>query len=173
LYLFELAMVAGGVLARSYLIRALAVLSSRLEPIRAHFWLDEYVLGSFGAVKGVAAVIASLSLLKRKVIVCGDRLLIKSATFVSRVVPLSEVATVELLSPFQVLHSFARLRRVAWRWNYHNPLFWRPGVLVTLKDGRGYFLGVKSSAQFAAELTGLAELGASAQAGAVSDLRAA
>jgi predicted Zn-dependent peptidase len=152
-YLCEVFVFLAGAAVASYAVRALIVAFKWSRALQSDFWLSEYLLYVVSTLVGVGAIVVFLGFLCRKVIVSGGSLYLKSATFHSRVIPLSGIESVELARPLSVLLSWKRLRRVGWRGRYLDACFWRPGVLVNLRDGRSWFLGMKAPEEFARELS--------------------
>ncbi|MNL69191.1 hypothetical protein D3C87_1940170 [compost metagenome] len=85
----------------------------------------------------------------------GDELLIKSVTYYSKKIPLSQIAKVESVRLFTNPVQMARRAFAVKHRNYFmTPKFWKKGLLVTLTNGKAYFFSVKDADKAKAELNG-------------------
>ena len=99
------------------------------------------------------SVVASIiSLVPRKLMVMGDTVVVKSLSYYSRHIPLSEIVSVETVraNPF----ALKRWWSVKHRFAFFNPQFWQRGLLINLKDGRAFYFGVATPEITAKELRG-------------------
>lgn len=93
---------------------------------------------------GIAILSAQvfLGLICRKLTVMDGVLIAKSLGLMSRVLPLVEIANIELVRPFGL--KFTQLIQMRFWPNYYDPLFWRKGLLVRMKSGRLYYFSVRN-----------------------------
>ncbi len=128
-------------------------LTSNLLP--ASIFVSDYFSGFVQIAAMIFVAQGVLSMLPRKLMVMDQKLLIKSISYYSREIPLSEIASVEAVRsaiyPFPVRRW---LVSVKFRYCYFDLLFWRKGLLVNLKDGRSYFFSVAAAEKACAELAG-------------------
>jgi zinc protease len=124
--------------------------------VQAPLLFSNYLLGALWIIVMLAFVQIFVSSLPRKLMVMDDALVIKSLSYYSKHVPLSEIASIELAraNPFAV----GRWWRVKHRFAFYNPRFWQQGLLLNLKSGESHFFSVSSPAKAASELRGFMTL---------------
>lgn len=96
----------------------------------------------FAAVQVSFSTLSCLMLLAklpRKAMVVDNHLVIKSVTYASLWIPLSEIARIEELNPIEVLTQELGSKL---RFLYFRPSLWKTGILIKLKSGRAYYLGL-------------------------------
>lgn len=129
------------------------------DVMQRHILTSQYLY----AVVSVFAMICSAqgvySFMPRKLMVHGDELMIKSVTYYSKKIPLSQIEKVEALraltNPFPMSRWFMSVK---YRFYFMTPKFWKKGLLVTLKDGKGYFFSVNDANKAKAELEGFLQV---------------
>jgi predicted Zn-dependent peptidase len=127
----------------------------KLGIIQTPYLISDYLFSLLSVCLALVVAQCVFALFARKVMVVGDQLWLKSLGYRSVTVNLSQIESVELRSPLQVLFSFRDLLQIKYRFQYYDPLLWRKGLLIRLKDGRAYFLGVRAAREALAELQGL------------------
>jgi hypothetical protein len=113
--------------------------------LQSSFVRSEYLLDFVRIALVLTSSILVLAAVPRKLMVCGDWLVIKGVAFASRRIPLQDVESTELMSLWKSFLSFRVLWRVKWRHYFVDPRFWRRGLLVNLRDGRSYFFSMSDS----------------------------
>lgn len=111
-----------------------------------------FVIGSFVIIGTAQAVV---SYFPRKLYVMGNSLVIKSLSYYSRHIKLDDIQSVKAVSLFKVLTSPSLWPKLWRSFHYYNPKFWSPGLLIELKNGRAYFIGVTEAGQAKVELEGI------------------
>ncbi len=113
-----------------------------------------YIVASMAALIVVAQGVYSF--MPRKLMIHGDSLLIKSVTYFSREIPLNEIAKVETIRPLTYPFPVSTwLKSVKHRYFFMTPMFWKKGLLVTMKSGKGYFFSLKDADKAKLELSGI------------------
>jgi len=163
-----LAIAAIGVIHLGFLLDQLSRITglAKTPPI-----FSIYFLFTAWTVTMLAFAQGCLAAFPRKLMIMNRTLVIKSISYYSRHVPLADIASVESvrLNPFALF----RWMRVKHRFYFYDPLFWRKGLLVNLKDGRSLFFSAGATDKIAAELRGFVGSGQKREGLAlVSDLPA-
>ena len=121
--------------------------------ISAHVALSYYFENALKVVMLVALAQGVLSFLPRKLMVMDDFLVIKSVSYYSRRVKLSEIASVELRRSWTFPFPLKLwLGRVRYRVFCFSPKIWRKALIVNLADGRSYAFSVSHPEKVLAEL---------------------
>lgn len=127
------------------------------------YLLSEYVEGAIFLVGAVAAVLAFLALLPRKIIVTDKDLVLKSFTYFSRRFRLTSVRRVVVC---RWHHIFTRgIWRTRLRWLHWSPL--RKGIVLELDRRRAYYLGFSNADEVFEELQEILHAPSPAAASAV------
>ena len=119
----------------------------------APIFFSKYFLILLRGIFDVTLMQGFLCLIPRKLIVMNKHLVVKSISYYSYLIPLSEISSVSLKRPIQFSLEF--WLKVKFRYYFYNLKFWQKGLLINLKDGRSYFFGVTSSKLALLELQGL------------------
>ncbi|MEK6578473.1 MAG: insulinase family protein, partial [Bdellovibrionota bacterium] len=145
LFLGELSLVLLGLALSRFLIFLVDRAFLAVPWLQSTFIVSDYLntLIDFGVAS--ATCLFFLISVVRKVIVCSDALYLKKISYASERISWGEIDFVRIVSPWKILSSWKLLKSVMPRVFYFDPLFWRPGLLITLKDGRSYFLGVRKA----------------------------
>jgi predicted Zn-dependent peptidase len=112
--------------------------------VSAPAWISEYCMILIAAGESILTILTVLGLSSRKVMIVGDRFVVKSLSYRSYSFRLSEIESVELKGPSILWKSPRLLLRSVFFFEYADP-FLRKGILIRLKDGRRYFLGIRNS----------------------------
>lgn len=119
------------------------------------FVVSQYLYGMFETLALLATLQVGLAFTARKVMVMGGELWIKSLGYHSRHIPLERVRSVELVRAWRVYFT-PRLRwATLFRAHCFDLFLWRQGLLVTLHDGRAFYLSTTRAAAAAEELRAL------------------
>jgi predicted Zn-dependent peptidase len=114
-----------------------------------------YYLNSVGEIFLILLVAQGiLSVIPRKLMIMDSQLVIKTLSYYSTHIPLSEISSVETIRSLRVPLSFATLRKVGFRFYFFDPKFWHKGILVNRKNGKSYFFSMNSPEKASLELTG-------------------
>lgn len=127
-------------------------LFEKIEWLGSSVLLNEYLKDAGAIVIALLCTQGIISLVPRKLLVMNSNLIIKSLSYYSKSIPLSEIASVETRSLFGIFCSPSTLWHVKYRFFYFNPMFWQRGLLVQLKNGKFYFLSVTAPERARAEL---------------------
>jgi zinc protease len=119
------------------------------------FVISQYLYGIFDTLTLLVTLQLVLGFTARKVMVVGGELWIKSLGYHSRRVPIESVQSVELVRVWRLYANPRLFYATRFRVCCFDPLFWRNGLLVTLKDGRAYYLAVTRPEAALAELRSL------------------
>lgn len=126
---------------------------AKFSILQSHMLISQYGYAVVSVISLLAIAQGFLSILPRKLMVMDDFLVIKSVTYFSRKIPLHDIATVEVARCITYPFPTARwLHAVGFRFFYFNPLFWQPGLLIHLKDGRAFYFSVTSPNKVRREL---------------------
>ncbi|UYL09437.1 insulinase family protein [Bdellovibrio sp. SKB1291214] len=122
--------------------------------IQSHLFLSNYlssVVWMFGTILIACGVYA---LMPRKMMVVDGKLMIKSVTYYSKLIPLEQISKVESFRG--IAHPFAFklwFKQVGFRNFFVTPKFWQKGLLIHLKNGKAYYYSVNQADKAALELT--------------------
>ncbi len=92
----------------------------------------------------------ALSLLPGKLMVMDHFFIIKSISYFSKRMLISDIQSIETLHVNPL--SWKPWLKVKHRFYFFNPKFWQAGLMISLKDGRSYFFGVAEPQKAADEL---------------------
>jgi len=123
--------------------------------IQSNIFVSNYVFSALLVASGFAVAQLMLSLLPRKLMVVGDQLIIKSVTYHSKRIPLSEIESVEPARGPNLWLSPRTIWRMKHRYYDFNVRFWQPGILLHLKDGRSFYFSCSHGVEACRELSGL------------------
>lgn len=122
------------------------LLSSQI--VQSTFILSEYLLSALMVFALVLAAISYFCLIPRKLIVTQHHIYIKSLSYASHKIEIRQLRDLFVCRPHNIF--FNRL------WNWKIILFhwtpWRKGILLRLKNGRGYYLSFTNAQKVAEEL---------------------
>ena len=135
--------------------RATFCLWYRIPLVQRSFIASEYLMTALTMALAFGSVISLLSLVKRKIIVSGNVLYIKSLTYSSERIPLSDVVSVDVVRPHQVYSSPMLLWRIKHRFYHYDLFFWRACLLLTTRGGRSYLFGFDDAASVKREIESL------------------
>lgn len=113
--------------------------------INSNLLASTYIGGSLWIVMLVVVMQGVLCLLPKKLMVVEDKLVIKSISYYSHSIPLSEikyVQTCDLVS--MTLSGPGLFRKYGFRY-YNFGLPWKEGLQISLKNGKSYFFSVQSA----------------------------
>lgn len=96
-------------------------------------YLDETWRVLFFSISGLAFLMK----IPRKIYICDDKLIVKSATYYSHSVPLKNIVSIDLVHAWEVLEKWD-LRMHVFHWGIRDP-----GVLIRTSDGHGWLLGFR------------------------------
>lgn len=126
---------------------------ARLDFLQSHLLLSQYFAPMVSIVVLLGIAQGIFSLLPRKLMVVDQDLVIKSVSYYSRKIPLSEITAVEavrtLTYPFPVSRWWGKVK---YRYYYFNAQFWKKGLLVHRKNGQSYFFSVATPEKACQEL---------------------
>jgi len=132
------------------------MLYSKFSFLQSHVIFSQYAMGLTTTFCLLVIAQGLFSLVPRKLMVVGEHLVIKSVTYFSRKIPLSEIKSVEtvrtIFYPFPL--SFW-LGKVKMRYFFFNLRYWQKGLMVELKDGRAFYFSVSAPEKTRDELRGL------------------
>lgn len=120
-----------------------------------HFVISEYLfdLVSLGVL--IFSTQLFFAIHARKIMVLGNTIWIKSLGYASSTIDFHEIKSIEMKYPFVVLSSPNTMIHLLYRFQFYDFCFWRPGILITLKNKKCYFIGVKEPKDAFNELTRL------------------
>lgn len=122
---------------------ALSMLFFPVAALQSNVFTAEYMQTAASIVLGLIVVQVFLSIVPRKLMIVGDQLIVKSISYYSFSIPLSQIASVETIRPLGYPFPLKLwLKEVGYRFYFFDPRFWRRGNLVRLKNGQSYFFGV-------------------------------
>lgn len=110
-----------------------------------NLFLNEYLHGFWEILVLFTIFMGILALTPRKIMVVGDTLYVKSLTFVSRKIPLSQIKGIEVLSPLRAWRYLVKRVRI-----FHWSIFSR-GVVIKFARG-GIYLGFRDADKVGREL---------------------
>jgi len=115
-------------------------------------FLNLYVLWVASAALVAVAIQSAYALFPRKLMVADGMLYIKSLTYFSRTIPLTEISSVQALSLWRVLFSWSTLKQIKWRFFFLDLFFWRKSLILRLKNGRAYLFSFRDASKVVNEL---------------------
>lgn len=122
--------------------------------LQSHILVTEYLRSVFWAVGLLVAAQGMVSLVPHKLMVVGDQLVIKSASYYSTHIPLEQIEKVELVNIFSAIFARQVLKSLyKFRFYYFHPFMWRPGLMIQTKSGYSYFFSVRHSELAAKEVS--------------------
>lgn len=135
---------------------AIATAFLKLNILQSNVIFSQYGLGLFVTITSLLIAQGLYSLVPRKLMVVGDHLLIKSISYYSRRIPLSEIAAVQTVTtltfPFPLSRWFGKVKM---RYFFFDLQYWKKGLMIELKDGRSYFFSVTNAEKAKSEINGL------------------
>lgn len=154
-YILQLTALSMIALTATLISGAMTVLWYKVPLLQRSFITSEYL----STVLWIGAVLivsqSVLGLFARKLMVVGDSVWIKSISYRSSTFKLMDIESVELRSPFAVLFSPKLLNKFKHRYAYYDACFWKKGLLIQLKNGSTYFVGISSAKASVNELNSL------------------
>ncbi|QLY26582.1 pitrilysin family protein [Bdellovibrio sp. KM01] len=124
--------------------------------VQSHLFLSQYVYGAVWMFATILVAQGVFSLMPRKLMVVDGKLMIKSLTYYSKVIPLDQIAKVESFNYFKKAFDIKLwIKQVNFRYFFVNPMFWQKGLMVELKNGKAYYFGVNDAEKSCKELVGL------------------
>ncbi len=124
--------------------------------VQSHLFLSQYVYGAVWMFATILVAQGVFSLMPRKLMVVDGKLMIKSLTYYSKVIPLEQIAKVEAFNHFTKPFAFKLwFKQVNFRYFFVNPKFWQKGLMIELKNGKAYYFSVNEAEKSCNELTGL------------------
>lgn len=127
----------------------------RSDYLQSHIFISQYIYSVVSVLCLIGVAQGLYSLMPRKLMVHEKDLLIKSVTYFSKKIPLSEIARVEAVRTLTYPFPLSRwLGQVKHRYFFFTAMYWQKGLLVTLKNGKGYYFSVKNAEQAKNELQG-------------------
>lgn len=121
----------------------------RLSFLNDSLMFGEYAPNILATFLLTATINFGLAVFPRRAFILKDKLVLKSLTYFSYHISLSQIESVKALPCYSLFFSLAHWKKVSWRIIFFG-MPWQKGVLITLKDGREWFLGI-SGADLAAE----------------------
>jgi predicted Zn-dependent peptidase len=98
---------------------------------------------------------AFVSFIPKKLMVVDDQLMLKSLSYFSRRISLTEIAKIECVRCVSYPFPLSRwLVSVKFRFYFFSPKIWKKGLLITLKNGDGYYFSMKNAEVAKRELDG-------------------
>ena len=121
--------------------------------IQSNLFLSNYltnVVWVFGAILIACGVYA---LMPRKMMVVDGKLMIKSLTYYSKIIPLEQISHVESFRAITNLFAFKLwFKQVNVRYFFVTPKFWQKGLLIHMKNGKAHYFSVNEADKASAEL---------------------
>lgn len=114
--------------------------------------LSHYLMAVGRIVLGLLLVQGIVSLIPRKLMVVGPFFIVKTLSYYSKKIPLTEISSIEVLRAMHLPFSFKRLFKVGFRYYFYNPLFWSKGLLIHLKNGKSLFFSISNAEKARVEL---------------------
>lgn len=154
LKMLELVVLCLGAYAFTHFHHALNLVFSH-SYMQSHILIAEYLRSIVWAVALLVTAVGVFSLLPRKLMVMGSNLVIKTVTYYSRHIPLSQIEKVEELRFLS--RDFAKLvirTNYKFKFYYFSPLFWKPGLALHFKSGEVIFISVRHASQAKSEVEG-------------------
>ncbi len=106
-------------------------------------WISDYLPLALSLGITVFSFQIAMMLVARKAIITKDTLWVKSLGYWSYVYRLDQIARVEMMHPIKFLVSPVRLYRTGIRfWYYFDLSFWKSGIYLELKNGKGIYLSL-------------------------------
>jgi predicted Zn-dependent peptidase len=152
LYLAQAGMI--GIAALIYLLSLALVWHfwSGASSLQSSIVVADYIPGQISLGLMFICLQFSFSLVPRKIMIVGESLWLKSLGYSSTVVPFSEIEELSLMNPVSTLLRPKLLWRIGWRFFVYNPQFWRPALLLNVRGGKSYLLGLSEARETLAEL---------------------
>lgn len=117
----------------------------KIELFQSHILLSQYAASLFSIAITLVIAQGIFSLLPRKLMVVDQDLIIKSVSYYSQKIPLSEIASVEavrtLTYPFPLTRWWGKVRH---RYFFYNFQFWKKGLLIQKTDGKAFFFSMST-----------------------------
>ncbi len=110
----------------------------------ASLW-PEYIYSSLSMFMFIGVFMALLALFPRKLMIEGDKLVLKSMALYARKFDKSSITLVRSLSMLDLITSPGIWFNRKFRFFYYSGLIWRKGLLLELSDRRTYFLDMKNA----------------------------
>lgn len=127
--------------------------------IQSHLLLSNYLYGTVWMFTSLLLAQGVYAFMPRKLMVVDDKLVIKSVTYRSTVIPLKEIQNVKALRGIAKPFAFKLwFKEVNFRYFYVNPKFWQKGLLIQLHNGKSYYFSVNEPEKVCQELTGFLSL---------------
>ncbi|KYG65573.1 hypothetical protein AZI86_00385 [Bdellovibrio bacteriovorus] len=135
-------------------VQYLVDLAFEKDFMQKHIFTSQYLYIVVSVFALLAVAQGVYSLMPRKLMVHDQALWIKSVTYYSQQIPLSEISKVEdvrlITSP-----SLKLFWAIKYRFYNFSPKFWKKGLAITLKNGKAYYFSMNDAGKAAAELKGL------------------
>lgn len=124
-----------------------------LGSLQSHILIAEYLRSMIWAFAILLVGQGAISLLPRKLMIVGPELVIKSASYYSQHLQISEVVSIVIVPLFSL--KFWELlfeHHFRFRFYFFNPLFWQPGLALKLQDGRLLYMSFSNAHDVSFEL---------------------
>lgn len=95
-----------------------------------------------------------LAAFPRRAYIIGNTLILKSLTYYSYHIPLNLISSLEVKSPYSLPIKPSLLWKIKTRFIYFGPP-WKPGLILNLKNGKTWYLGVSEPSLAAKEIQSL------------------
>jgi zinc protease len=141
----------------SVLYGGVAVLWMRTNFLQRSFLISDYLFTIIWLGMVLFSAQFVFARFGRKVMVVGDSLWIKSLGYFSATLKLDEIEKIESSSPFAMVFAPRSWWQIKYRYYYYDPCFWRKGLLIRLKSGRAFFVGVRSAEEALKEVQAILE----------------
>ncbi len=150
--LLELTTLGIGWFLIAHLYAVCELLRTQFNVLHSHVLISQY---AYSVVNIWAVLIVAqglMSLVPRKLMVMDNILVIKSMSYFSKHVPLSQVQSAEVRTALSIYLSPRLWLEIKWRFFFFGLWPWKKGLLLRLRTGETYFLEVAAPFKVKAEL---------------------
>lgn len=142
LRLTEGIMLCLSILAVGHVYFLLQLAQAKFNFLNSHILLSYYGLAATFTIAALGIVQAAMAFLPGKLMIESDSMVIKSVSYYSVKIPLSEIQSVTTERAATLIFSLVRLWKLKHRFYFLSPWLWRKGLLIQLRNGRAYFFNV-------------------------------
>jgi predicted Zn-dependent peptidase len=132
-------------IAGTLLFGAMHAIFARIGVLQTSYLISDYLFSCLWLTLTLVVAQCILAVFARKLMVVDDSLWIKSLGVWSSTVKLTDIKAIELRSPVQLALAPKSWLKVKYRYYFFHPCFWRKALLIHLKNGRSYFVGVRQA----------------------------
>ena len=121
--------------------------------VKSNLFLNHYFKDAFFISLFIIIVQLTISLFPRKLMVMDDQLVIKSISYYSKKIPLSQIENIETMKAINLpLYLSKWMVKIGFRFHFYEMIFWKEGLIINLKNGKSYFFSIESAKSAQKEL---------------------